>query len=251
MEASMIHLLKRHPIPITAFLSQSLVLTYAFQPDTLAPMLPDGLILDTFRGFAYLAIALVQTKQLRPSFLPAAFGRDFFLSGYRIFTRLAGGAQSKRGLLILRSDTDHGWMVNVGNMFTHYHYRLCQAVVGVHDGKLHFAVRTPKAEADLDVTADLGDQPASLPENSPFASLAEARRFAGPLPYTFDYEVATRSIIGIQAQREGWSPQPVTVHVRRSTFLEKAPFGDARPILANAFHIHDVPYHWRRGEKLL
>jgi len=122
----MIHLLKRHPIPVTAFFRHSLVLTYAFPPEILAPLLPSGLVLDTFHGHAFLAIALVETAHLRPSFLPAAMGRSFFLSGYRIFTRLGGAASSRRGLRILRSDTDHTWMVRAGNLLTHYNYRLCR-----------------------------------------------------------------------------------------------------------------------------
>ena len=55
----MLHLLKRHPIPISAFFRHSLVLTYALPPETLEPLLPKGLVLDLFRGHAFLAIALV------------------------------------------------------------------------------------------------------------------------------------------------------------------------------------------------
>ena len=248
--ASMLYLLKRHPIPIAALFGHSLVLTYAFPPEVLAPLLPEGLVLDTFRGCAFLAIALVKTRQLRPSFLPAALGRDFFLSGYRIFTRLATGAQSKRGLCILRSDADHPWMVRAGNLLTHYNYRLCEVVAEEHRHQLHIAVRTRNAEADLDIAAELVDEPAPLPDGSPFATLAEARRFAGPLPYTFDYEAPTRSIIGIHALRQKWSPKPVAVRVRRNTFFEHEPFCHAIPMLANAFHVHDVPYQWQRGVKL-
>ena len=151
----MLHLLKRHPIPVSAFFRHSLVLTYAFPPETLQPLLPQGLVLDTFRGYAFLAVALVQTEHLRPSFLPAAMGRDFFLSGYRIFTRLAGGTQSKRGLRILRSDTDHPWMVCAGNLLTHYNYHLCQATFEEHNHEIHWTIRTQRSEADLEVFARL------------------------------------------------------------------------------------------------
>jgi hypothetical protein len=246
----MLYLLKRHPIPIAAFFRHSLVLTYAFPPEVLSLLLPEGLILDTFRGYAFLAIALVETKQLRPSFLPAALGRDFFLSGYRIFTRLADGTQSKRGLRILRSDTDHLWMVRAGNLLTHYNYRLCQATIEEQDHKLRITIRTPDAEADLDVTAELCDYPAPLPEGSPFTTLAEARRFAGPLPYTFDYEAPTHSIIGIHALRQKWNPVPVSVSVRSNSFFQREPFRRTKPILANAFYVHDVPYQWQRGVRL-
>jgi hypothetical protein len=246
----MLHLLKRHPIPISAFFRHSLVLTYALPPETLEPLLPKGLVLDLFRGHAFLAIALVQTERLRPSFLPAVMGQDFFLSGYRIFTRLDNAAQSKRGLRILRSDTDRRRMACAGNLLTHYNYRLCETELKTTSEELHWTIRTPRAEADIEVVARLTDGPGLLPDGSPFSNLAEARRFAGPLPYTFDYEESTDSIIGIRAIRQQWEPRPVAVDVRRNTFLEHEPFLGARPILANAFYVHDVPYRWEQGRRL-
>jgi hypothetical protein len=246
----MLHLLKRHPIPISAFFRHSVVLTYAFPSQVLKPLLPAALVLDTLRDFAFLAVALVQTESLRPSFLPAALGRNFFLSGYRIFTRLAAGTQSKRGLRILRSDTDHPWMLRFGNLLTHYNYRLCEANLRETSDELHWSIRTPRAEADIEVKVCLDSHQASLPANSPFRNHSEARRFAGPLPYTFDYEQETNSIIGICASRQDWNPQPVSVNVIRNTFLDQQALRGARPILANAFHVQNVPYRWNRGRRL-
>jgi hypothetical protein len=244
----MLHLLKRHPIPITAFFRHALVLTYAFPPEVLGPLLPEGLTLDTWDGFGFLAVALVQTEHLRPSFLPAAMGCNFFLSGYRVFTRLARG-ESMRGLRILRSDTDRRLMMRGGNLLTHYNYHLCEASCEERGGEIRWRVRTPDAEADLDLVSCIA-APAALPPGSPFATIAEARRFAGPLPYTFDYEAATDSIIGIHAVREKWTPQPVAVDVQRISFLSREPFCRAVPILANAFYVHDIPYRWESGRRL-
>src|SRR5262249_46808517 len=124
---SMLHVLKRHVFPVAAHFRKSLVLTYAFPPEVLEPLLFPGLVLDQYRGYGFLAIALVETERLRPSFLPAACGSRFFLGGYRIFTRLRAG--SRRGLRILRSSTDRSLMVHAGNLFTHYNYELCEANV--------------------------------------------------------------------------------------------------------------------------
>ncbi len=246
----MLHLLKRHPVPISAYFSHSLVLTYAFQPEILEPLLAPGLVLDTFRGYGFLAVALVQTQQLRPSFLPARLGRNFFLSGYRIFSRLGGGAQSRRGLRILRSDTDQAWMVRAGNLLTHYNYHLCEAALEEREHHIHWTIRTPRSEADLDVRMQWAGGAATIPAGSPFESMREARRFAGPLPYTFDYEEATGSIIAIRAVRERWNPEPAAVEVGSATFFHREPFCRAKPILANAFYVHDVPYRWQRGRRL-
>jgi hypothetical protein len=243
----MLHLLKRHPFSVKAFFRQSLVLTYAFPRAVLQPLLPPGLVLDTYGEYGFLAIAMVQTKQLRPSFLPAALGRDFFLSGYRIFARMAAPASSLRGLRILRSDTDHPWMVRAGNLLTHYHYRLCQTELCERPGEIEWSIRTTNQEADLHVVARIDDGPAPLPAGSPFLNAKDARRFAGPLPYTFDYEAETHSIIRIQGIRQEWHPRSVSVEILQNTFLRQEPFCHVKPVLANAFYVHDVPYRWERG----
>lgn len=245
----MLHLLRRHLFPIAAFFRQSLVLTYAFPREILQPLLPPGLVLDTYREYGFLGIALVETERLRPSFLHARFGHDFFLSGYRIFTRLQSPAGSRRGLRILRSDTDMAWMVHAGNLLTHYQYGLCHVELSQRTGEIQWSIRTPQEEADLDVLAYVGSGPASLPASSPFTNESDARRFAGPLPYTFAYEPATHSIISVRGVREGWNPRPVGVAVRKNTFLRQEPFCRATPILASAFYLRDVPYRWMRGTR--
>src|SRR5438045_3942449 len=112
--------LQRHPFPVRAHFRHSLVLTYAFPAAILEALLPPGLVLDTYREFGFLAIAMVQTQALRPSFCPALLGRDFFLSGYRIFCRYRTRAgRTLRGLRILRSDTDRRVMALFGNVLTH------------------------------------------------------------------------------------------------------------------------------------
>ena len=242
----MLYRLRRHPLPISAFFTHSLVLTYAYPASMLQGLLPPGLTVDTYGDYGFIAIAMVQTRRLHPAFLPAALGVDFFLTGYRVFTRFAA-KPSLRGLRILRSDTDRLLMAVGGNLLTHYAYAHCRAAMTADDGRLRVRVSSPGAAADLDVVADLSSRPAPLPAGSPFASLEDARRFAGPLPYTFDYEPETNSIVMIKATRRRWDPQPIDVVVRKATFLDHAPFNEVSPLLANAFHVEKVPYRWERG----
>jgi Uncharacterized conserved protein (COG2071) len=240
--------LQRHPVPVTAVFRHSLVLTYALPPAVLEPLLPPGLILDTHNDSGFVAIAMVQTESLRPSCCPKLLGQKFFLSGYRIFARYRTRAgRTLRGLRILRSDTDRRLMVGFGNRLTHYNYRLAEVRIQDSEDRLEIQVQTPNAEADLHVVADLSTRPEVPPVGSPFADLREARLFAGPLPFTFDYEAPSHSIIMIEGVRREWKPVPVHVEVMRRTFFEQPPFRGAEPILANAFHVENIPYKWKRG----
>lgn len=245
----MFHQLKRHLLPVSAHFDATLVLAYALPQELLRPLLSPGLELDCFGEYGFVAVALVQTRALRPTFLPPSFGQSFFLSGYRIFARYTTRqGRHLRGLQILRSDTDKSLMRRAGNLLTHYNY--CLAKVDLHNAPetLQIEVQTPNHEADLKVVAHL-DEAGVLPLGSPFPDVETARKFAGPLPYTFDYERQTGSMILVKGVRKAWQPVPVRVEVERATFFDR--FG-GQAKLANAFYLSNVPYRWEVGrvEKL-
>jgi hypothetical protein len=97
------------------------------------------------------------------------------------------------------------------------------------------------------VRIDDSDEEILLPINSPFENWKEARRFAGPLPFTFSYNSETSEVLIIEGVRQNWTPIPLKIieynfSFFRSLYLEN-------PILANAFIIENVPYYWKKGKK--
>jgi hypothetical protein len=238
--------LRRHPIPIQAHFHNCLTLTYALPAEVLRPLLSPGLELDTVGDYGFVAVALVQAESLRPAGLPLALGQDFFLAGYRVFTTFrAPNGRRLRGLRILRSDANRTRMVAGGNLLTHYNYHRCTSHVETADDRIRITITTPDHGGDLRMTADLSNP--ALPAGSPFASMREARRFAGPLPFTFDFEPETHAIIAIQARRANWWPEPMTVEVERLSFFDQPAFDGCTPILAAAFHVAGIDYRWERG----
>jgi hypothetical protein len=245
----MLSAMHRHPFAVEAHFRHSLVLTFAYPEALLQELLPPCLRVDAYDGHGFLAIALVQTEGLRPAGWPVWTGRNFFLSGYRIFCRYRRqDGRELRGLRILGSYTDRRSMVWSGNLFTRYQYRHCTMTSRRDERSLAYAIRTAGTSADLSVTVRL-DQPAlTPPSGSPFPDLSVARRFAGPLPFTFGYEAASRTMVIVQGVRQHWLPKPVEVEDLHASFLAQPPFSQAPLRLANAFFIEDIPYRWKRGE---
>lgn len=237
---------RRHPFPVVAHFKRSLVLTYALPADTLLKYVPAGLSLDTFGGFGFLAVALVQAEKMRPTFLPNCLGKTFFLAGFRVFVKYkTQSGRTLRGLKILRSYTDRPLLAFSGNLLTHYNYRVAAVKLEQDGERFEIEMQTPGHEADLHV---LAEWPCSrLPENSPFSTIREARRFAGPLPYTFDYDAASQSIVMIEGKRGSWNPQPVNATVFRNNFFQSQSLSAEGPVLANAFCVCDVAYRWEKG----
>jgi hypothetical protein len=247
------YILKRHPVVVEAHFDFVLVLTYAFPKALLEPLLSPGLELDTYGDLAFVAVAVVQTRRMKPKGSPSFLGQDYLLVGYRIFVRyktLEG--RHLRGLQILRSDTDSHSMAAVGNLLTHYHFHGAAMKYAYGEQKLTFSSKAFDNKRELIVTACLDSADDYLPENSPFPSVREALKFAGPMPFTFDYERETNSIIRVEGVRQNWQPKPVAVDVGKITFFQRLPFSQTAPVLCSAFFLQNIPYYWKSGivEKL-
>ena len=111
--------LKNHPFAVEAFFESSLVFTFAVPKEALQTLIPKCLSLDTLQEWGFVAVAMVQTTQLRPKGFPTWLGNDFFLVGYRVFVRYTNLANKRlRGLYILKTETDKKSMEWLGNTIT-------------------------------------------------------------------------------------------------------------------------------------
>lgn len=236
--------LKDHPFAVEAIFESSLVLTFAVPKEQLQNLIPECLQLDTFKDkFAFVAVAMVQTKYLRPKGFPKFMGYDFFLIGYRVFVRYTNNAgKSYRGLYILKSETDKKQMEFFGNIFTHYNY----TTTDINQIEQQNTKEISSIQSKFKITIDKAKEQIALPEHSPFADWKEARRFAGPLPYTFSYKKKTKEVLIIEGVRQNWIPNPVKVIDYNFNFLSTLKLEN--PLLANAFIITNIPYQWKKGK---
>ena len=241
----MLQFLKNHPFAVEAYFESSLVLTFAVPKEELQNLIPECLALDTFQDkWAFVAVAMVQTKDLRPKGFPKFMGNDFFLIGYRVFVRYTNKAGKRlRGLYILKSETDKKKMELMGNLFTQYNYTTTDITQIEQANTKEIVSRNSKFKIILDKT----EEEIALPPQSPFADWKEARRYAGPLPFTFTYNKETKEVLIIEGVRQNWTPNPVKVLDYHFDFLNSLKLES--PVLANAFIIKNIPYYWKKGKK--
>jgi uncharacterized protein YqjF (DUF2071 family) len=240
-------LLHRHPFPVVARFERVVAVSFAFPKAVFESLVPPGLELDTYEGFGFVTAALVWTRQLRPAAMPAFLGQDFFLAGYRVFTRLCDHSGRRvRGLKIIRSETDSRRMVRLGNVFTGYRYRLASVRIDMANGQTRVVTKLPDGRPTLDLSFQSEREPSVLPSGSPFTDWKTARRFAGPMPFTFSPE-KDGSFIVIEGRRSEWKPRPVAVSNWKVGLFEEPPFDGITPLLANAFEVDEVDYRWERG----
>ncbi len=239
----MLNSLKNHPFGVVATLERTVVLSFAVPKVALQRPIPPFLELDTFRDeWGFVAVAIVRTKHLRPVGFPQWSGNDFMLIGYRVFVRYTNRKGKRlRGLYILGSETDKRRMAFMGDLFTRYRYTfkpLSEATVGSRT-----TVSSP--DGSTSVVYDDGARDIALPGTSVFKDWSEARRFVGPLPFTFSQDKSNNSVLIVEGARSDWEPRPVSVQSHAFSFLAGLGLGELR--LSNAFVIDGVPYHWKRG----
>lgn len=239
--------LQRHPFPVVAQFDKVVAVSFAFPEAVLRPLVPQGLEIDAYEGLGFVTVALVWTRQLRPAGFPAFLGHDFFLAGYRIFTRLRDESGRRlRGLKILGSETDKRRMVALGNLMTGYKYRRVKVTIETAGTATRIHTRRPDGATTLDLTFDDCGGEIGLPAGSPFPDWRTARRFAGPMPFTFSPEGAG-SFVVIEGSRADWSPRPVVLKEWKVAIFDEPPLQDATPLAANAFAVNDIAYRWQRG----
>jgi Uncharacterized conserved protein (COG2071) len=227
----------RHAFPIVAHFDWALTVTFAAPEASLLPLVAPGLSLDAFKQRGFLAVACVKTRRLRPRGFPERIGMNFFLVGYRLFVQFnSSSGRRYRGLQILGSETDRWRMALGGRMFTHYRYRKVRATVARDHGAIHVATST-----GLNMMIS---ESANLPPGSVFDDAAEARRYGGPMPFTFASVRGGRAIARVEGRRGHWDPRLVAPRTVTAPFLSSLAPG---AVPAAAFLVEDVDYEWKRG----
>lgn len=236
--------LSEHPFAVKAHFKQSVVATFAAPVNYLKHMVPAPLELDTLNGeFGFIAAAMVQTKYLRPAFFPKFMGDAFFLIGYRVFVNYTtSNGKRLRGLYILKSQTDSLKMKVLGNFFTNYKY----SNVSIEQQQIDNSYEVNSANGGVHFKTSLNSSMAlPLPSDSPFESWQQARRFAGPLPFTFTTNKKSKTTTIVKGLRENWQPKPIAIDKADFGFINDLKIPNLK--LASGFSVSNIDYAWEKG----
>jgi hypothetical protein len=219
------------------------VLGFALPAEQLEAHVPAGLDLDTHADrWGFLAVVIVRTRGLRPAGFPRGPDRKFSLIGYRTFVRYRNSSgRVLRGLNVLRSETDGRIMKLSGNLLTRYNYHTTDISWDLQPDEI--GIRSERS--GLDVRVRVHEQDPALPDGSPFDNWEQARRFEGPLPYTFSPDPDGKEMVIVKGVCSNWHSRPLEVARSEVGFLEHRGLAGAR--LANAFLATNTPYRWEKG----
>ena len=235
------------PFNIRVHFDFFLVLIYAVDKEKAEALLPKPFIHETYGDKAIMAVAFAKANRFRPSFFPKFLGLAFNFAGFRHMAKYQQkSGKTIRGLKIIRSVSNKKMMVRGGDELTQYKFQYDPFTIKEKDN----IIRIKGKSIDVAVQEIEKKEDANLPAGSVFPSWTEARKFGGPLLYTF--ELNNESVSITEGSRKYWQPFPVEVLHANTDFFDSPPYNDLQPVLSAAYMIKDIPYSWKKAviEKL-
>lgn len=231
------------PFSIKARFDFFLVLLYAVDLQKAKELLAAPLVHEEHNGKGLMAVAFVKTTHFRPAFLPSWLGMSFTLTGFRHMAsyRRTNGKMI-RGLKIIRSFTDKKIMVKSGAGLSEYQFQYNPVTVRTEGSQIKIEGTGIKITAK-----ESGGREIPLPDHSVFESWVYARKFAGPLLYTF--EINKKEISITEGSRHHWQPVPVEIIEAETPFFDEAPYDKLEPVLSGAYLVKNIPYSWKKAVK--
>jgi hypothetical protein len=228
-------------------IARRLLVNYRADPATVAALLPAPFRPKLARGMAVVGICLIRLEEIRPRGMPAPVGLDSENAAHRIAIEWDTPDGPREGVYIPRRDTNSRANVAVGGrIFPGLYHRARFAATERGD---HLALDIASDDGTVRVQV-AGQTTGAWPEDSDFASLAEASAFfeGGALGYSATRD--PRKLDGLELRSRFWRVEPfVVASVSSSFFDDPGRFPPGSVAFDNALLMRGIPHEWHsRGQ---
>lgn len=233
---------------IRGIIDRRLLVNFRIDPEVMARVLPPPFRPKLAGGHAIGGICLIRLKQIRPRFVPLRWGVRSENAAHRVAVEWDVGGHVQEGVYIPRRDTDSRLNALAGGrIFPGLHHH---ASFTVEEYGNHFSVASRSDDRRMRVTVrgTLSDR---LPNDSVFASVAEASKFfeAGSLGYSATS--ASGRYDGIELRCKNWLAEPLNVeHVESSYFEDESSFPRGSVRFDCALVMRGIDHEWHSREDL-
>jgi len=233
---------------VTGVIDRRILVNYNIDADRIARVLPPPFQPKLVNGRAVGGICLIRLKQLRPRFLPAAFGFSSENAAHRIAVEWQQDGVTREGVYIPRRDTS-AWLHTLlgGRAFPGTHHR---ADFTVRETADRYFVEMQARDGGSRVLVD-AVLASGLPATSVFRSVAEASSFfeRGSLGYSSTLDRARFE--GLELSAADWHVEPLAVErVESSFFDDREQFAEGTVRFDSALLMQGIVHEWVAREAL-
>jgi hypothetical protein len=228
--------------PIRGVIERRILVNYRVDPDVLAAILPQPFRPQAVHGYGVAGICLIRLGQIRPRGLPRWIGIGSENAAHRIAVEWDEGGQDRRGVYVLRRDTNSQFNALAGGrMFPGVHH-LGGFRVRETASQFQVAMESNDGDVAIDVAATVSNE---WPSDSIFAAQSDASAFfeAGSLGYS--HSLRQDCFQGLELKCDSWQVQPLNIErVSSSVFDDESIFPRGSISLDCGLLMRGVEHQW-------
>lgn len=227
---------------LQGIIKRRILVNFRAEPNAIQQILPAQFRPKLHNGKAVAGICLIRLEQMRPKLAPEFIGVSSENAAHRIAVLWDENGETKEGVFIPRRDTGSFLNHAVGGTIFPGEANKATFEVEENEDEISFAMRSDDKAVAVELNGRIADY---LPQNSIFASLAEASRFfeTGSLGYS-----ATKGgnyLDGIVLETKEWRVDTLDLDFVRSSFYEdEATFPNGSIKFDHALIMRNIKHEW-------
>jgi hypothetical protein len=228
-------------------IERRLLINYRIDPDVVMQHLPAPFRPQLVSGWAVGGVCLIRLGDLRPSYVPAAFGMTTENVAHRFAVEWDDDKGTQAGVYVPRRDTNSRITSLAGGRIFPGDHRLARFQIDESESEIRIGVESRDGALKLSVAA----RESSSLGGELFASLDEAIDFfrRGSLGYSANGR--SDCLVGVRLQSQRWDARAVTVdYVSSSVFDDTEGFPAGSCVLDSGLVMRGLPAQWRTAGPL-
>ena len=233
---------------IRGVIGRRILVNYRVDPDLLAQLLPPPFRPKLINGVGMAGICLIRLQQIRPQFLPTAFGVSSENAAHRIAVEWEENGEYREGVYIPRRDTSSRFNHLVGGRLFPGLYHPAHFQVSEQNDYVRVMMDSDDDKTHLMVEGRLA---AELPPTSVFGSLSEASDFFERGSVGYSATMRQGEFDGLELRSFKWQVQPLAVEKVESSFFEDQNLFPADRVQFDcALLMRGIDHEWHAREPL-
>lgn len=224
-------------------IKRRILVNYQAEPSVVQKILPKGFRPKLHKGKAIAGICLIRLEHIRPNLAPEFIGISSENAAHRIAVEWENeNGETREGVYIPRRDTD-SLVVSTfgGRLFSGEHHKAGFEILE-NEKEISFSMESEDKTAFVKFA---GKRSNKFPENSVFASLAEASNFfeKGSLGYSATKN--EKKLDGIMLEIKDWKVEPLNLDFVESSFYDdEAIFPKGSINFDHALLMQNITHKW-------
>ena len=233
---------------IQGLIDRRILINFRVEPNVLTAMLPKPFRPKLVGGYGIAGVCLIRLKQIRPRWMPKAFGVGSENAAHRIAVEWDQEGECREGVFIPRRDTSSRFNTFVGGrLFPGVHHH---AHFHVEEQNDHYSIAVDSDDNQTHIAVK-GQTADKLPQESVFGSLDEASTFfqRGSLGYSTTLQPG--QFDGLELRSFHWSVTPLAVEAVASSFFENRQVIPSESITFDcALLMRNVEHEWHARQPI-